>query len=139
MGLDTEMLRKVKFSSWIKMNVKNAKTSILTNGFRTNYFKIYLAQCDRVAQSISPLLYILHAEPFACAIRKKMKIELGYLCYTSILILVNKQELMSFHMLRMPIFASSNEPIVEPFKITEKCGEKTSGAKIHKQKQSEYF
>ena len=54
------------------MNFKNAKTSILTNGFRTNYFKIYLAQCDRVAQSISPLLYIhvLHAEPFTCVIRK---------------------------------------------------------------------
>ena len=46
---------------------------------------------------------------------------------------------MSFHMLRMPIFASSDEPIVETFKITEKFEEKTPGAKLHKQKQSEYF
>ena len=62
----------IKFRSWIKMIFKNAKTCILTNGFRTSYFKI--SRSMRQGCPISPLLYILQAEPLACAIRKNEKI-----------------------------------------------------------------
>ena len=58
----------VKFRSWIEIIFKNAKTSILTNRFRTSYFKISRAM--RQGCPISPLLYILQAEPLACAICK---------------------------------------------------------------------
>ena len=54
------------------MIFKNAKTSILKNGFRTSYFKI--SRSMRQGCPISPLLYILQAEPLACAIRKNEKI-----------------------------------------------------------------
>ena len=62
----------VKFRSWIEMIFKNAKTSILTNGFRTSYFKI--SRSVQQGCPISPLLYILQAEPLACAIRKNESI-----------------------------------------------------------------
>ena len=51
---------------------KNAKASILANGFRSEYFKI--PRSMRQGCPISPLLYILQAEPFACAIRKNENI-----------------------------------------------------------------
>ena len=50
------------------MIFKHAKASILTNGFRVKYFIISRSMRQRCP--ISPLLYILQAEPLACAIGK---------------------------------------------------------------------
>ena len=55
------------------MVFKNAKTSILTNGFRSSYFKI--SRSMRQGCPVSPLLFILQAEPLACAIRKNNNIK----------------------------------------------------------------
>ena len=57
-----------KFISWVNMIFKEAKTSILTNGFRSTYFRI--SRSMRQGCPVSPLLFILQAEPLACAIRK---------------------------------------------------------------------
>ena len=57
-----------KFVSWINMIFKEAKTSILTNGFRSTYFKI--SRSMRQGCHVSPLLFILQAETLACAIRR---------------------------------------------------------------------
>ena len=121
----------IKFRSWIVMIFKNAKTSILTNGFRTNYFKI--SRSMRQGCPISPLLYILQAEPLACAIRKNESIigiplphiypETGKQAEVKIVSYVDDSQ----------FFNCSEESITETFKITEKF-EKASGAKIHKHK-----
>lgn len=55
------------------MIFKHAKTSILTYGFRSPYFKINRSM--RQGCPISPLLFILQAEPLACAIRKNKNIK----------------------------------------------------------------
>ena len=50
------------------MIFKEAKTSILTNGFRSTYFRI--SRSMRQGCPVSPLLSILQAEPLACAVRR---------------------------------------------------------------------
>ena len=62
-----------KFISWIDMVFKNAKTSILTNGYRCSYFNI--SRSMRQGCPVSPLLIILQAEPLACAIRNNNNIK----------------------------------------------------------------
>ena len=56
-----------KFRGWIKMLVKNATTSIKTNGFVSEFFSI--SRSCRQECPVAPLIYILQAEPMACAIR----------------------------------------------------------------------
>ena len=56
-----------KFRGWIQMLVKNATTSINTNGFASNFFSI--SRSCRQGCPVAPLIYILQAEPMACAIR----------------------------------------------------------------------
>ena len=50
----------------------NAKTCILTNGFRSSYFQI--SRSMRQGCPVSPLIYILQAEPLACTIRNNHNI-----------------------------------------------------------------
>ena len=56
-----------KFRGWIQMLVKNATTSIKTNGFVSKFFSI--SRSCRQGCPVAPLIYILQAEPMACAIR----------------------------------------------------------------------
>jgi hypothetical protein len=49
------------------MLVKRAATSIKTNGFVSKYFSI--SRSCRQGCPVAPLIYILQAEPMACAIR----------------------------------------------------------------------
>ena len=77
-----------KFRSLIRMIFRNAKASILTNGFRSKYFEI--SHSMRQDWSIRPLLYILQAEPLACAIRKNENI-IGIPYHIPIQILENKR------------------------------------------------
>ena len=52
---------------WIQMLVKNAITSLKTNGFVSKFFSI--SHSCRQGCPVAPLIYILQAEPMACAIR----------------------------------------------------------------------
>ena len=56
-----------KFRGWIQMLVKNATTSIKTNRFVSKIFSI--SRSCRQECPVAPLIYILQAEPVACAIR----------------------------------------------------------------------
>ena len=60
------------FISWIDMVFKNAKTSILTNGFRSSYFEI--SRSMRQGCSVSPLHFILQAGLLACTVRTNINI-----------------------------------------------------------------
>ena len=120
-----------KFRSWVKMIFKHARTSVLTNGFRTSYFQI--SRSMRQGCPISPLLYILQAEPLACAIRKNENIIGISLPYINPATGKQTEVKVVSYVDDAQFFNSSEESIVETFKITEKF-EKASGAKIHKQK-----
>lgn len=54
-----------RYVSWIDMIFKEAKTSILTNGFRSTYFRI--SRSMRQGCPVSPLLFILQAEVSLCS------------------------------------------------------------------------
>jgi hypothetical protein len=56
-----------KFREWVQMLFKYAQTCIKTNGFVSKYFNI--SRSCRQGCPIAPLVYILQAEPVACAIR----------------------------------------------------------------------
>ena len=120
-----------KFQSWIKMIFKNAKTSIMTNGFRSKYFQI--SRSMRQGCPISPLLYILQAEPFACAIRKNDNIIGIHLPYNDPESGEQATVKLVSYVDDAQFFNSSEESIRETFRIAEKY-EKASGAKIHKTK-----
>ena len=62
-----------KHRGWIQMLVKNVTTSIKTNGFVSKYFSI--SRSCRQGCPVSPLIYILQAEPMACAIRENNDIK----------------------------------------------------------------
>jgi hypothetical protein len=49
------------------MLFKNAKTCIKTNGFISKF--VSLSRSARQGCPVAPILYILQAEPMACAIR----------------------------------------------------------------------
>ena len=57
---------------WIQMIYKNAKTCLLTNGYRSSYF--HISRSMRQGCPVSPLIYILQAEPLACSIRRNRDI-----------------------------------------------------------------
>ena len=62
-----------KFREWVQMLFKYAQTCIKTNGFVSKYFNISRS-CRQVCP-IAPLVYILQAEPVACAIRGNSEIQ----------------------------------------------------------------
>ena len=61
-----------KFIQWSQMVYKNAKTCMLTNGYRS----CYCSKSRSIRQDchVSPLIFILQAEPLACAIRKNKNV-----------------------------------------------------------------
>ena len=61
------------FINWLKIMYKNAKSSIITNGFQSEYFKI--TRGIRQGDSLSALLYIIQMEPLAEKIRKIQSIK----------------------------------------------------------------
>ena len=56
-----------KFCRWIQMLFKNAKTCIKTHGFISKFFS--LTRSARQGCLVALVLYILQAEPMACAIK----------------------------------------------------------------------
>ena len=62
-----------QFREWVQMLFKYAHTCIKTNGFVSKYF--YISRSCRKGYPITPLVYILKAEPVACAIRGGSEIQ----------------------------------------------------------------
>ena len=52
-----------RFISWLQTLYSNAKCSILTNGFQSEYF--HISRGIRQGDSLSALLFIIQTEPFA--------------------------------------------------------------------------
>ena len=62
-----------KFLGWLKTLYKNSKSSILTNGYQSEYFEI--TRGIRQGDSLSALLYIIQMEHLAEKIRQMNSIE----------------------------------------------------------------
>ena len=123
-----------KFIGWIQMIYKNAKTCLLTNGFRSSYFRI--SRSMRQGCPVSPLIYILQAEPLACTIRNNHNI-VGFPLPnpdTDETAVVK----LSAYVDDSQFFNSTENSIKESFKIFDKF-EKASGAKIHKTKTTAMY
>ena len=119
-----------KFIAWVDMIFKEAKTSILTNGFRSSYFKI--SRSMRQGCPVSPLLFVLQAEPLACAIRKSTLIR-GIPLPVSNPETHNSEVKINGYVDDTQLFVSTEDSLVECFSIL-KCFEKSSGAKVNKNK-----
>lgn len=120
-----------KFRKWIQMIFKNAQTCLLTNGFQSRYFKI--SRSMRQGCPVSPLIYIIQAEPLACAIRGNNKI-IGFpLPYKDPDSNKNAEVKLISFVDDTQVFNSTDESICECFK-TIKTHEKASGSIIHKDK-----
>ena len=120
-----------KFRNWIQMIFKSAKTCIFTNGFRSRYFKI--SRSMRQACPVSPLLYIIQAEPLACAIRGNDKI-IGFpLPYTYPDNDKPAEAKMVSYVDDAQVFNSTEQSVVECFSVIKQF-ENSSGAIIHKGK-----
>ena len=123
-----------KFIGWIQMIYKNAKTCLLTNGYRSSYFRI--SRSMRQGCPVSPLIYILQAEPLACTIRNNHNI-VGFPLPnpdTDETAVVK----LSAYVDDSQFFNSTENSIKESFKIFYKF-EKASGAKIHKTKTTAMY
>ena len=113
------------------MVFKKAKTSILTNGYRSTYFKI--SRSMRQGCPVSPLLFVLQAEPLACAIIRSTLIR-------GIPLPVNNHETQNPPEVKIngyvddtQLFVSTEASLVECFNILKRF-EKSSGAKVNKNK-----
>ena len=113
------------------MIYKNAKTCLLTNGYRSCYFPI--SRSMRQGCPVSPLIFILQAEPLACAIRKNRNI-IGFPLPRSkddnrdpVQVKINA------YVDDAQLFNSTENSIKESFELFERY-ERASGAKIHKTK-----
>ena len=113
-----------KFRLWMKMLTNKAKTCILTNGFMSKYFPI--SRSTRQGCPISPLIYIIQAEPLACAIR-------GNLCIKGLTLPENKEAKINMFADDTQLFNRTENSIKESVLILKKY-EKASGAKINNKK-----
>ena len=114
------------------MPLKEAKTCILTNGFRNTYFLV--TRSMRQGCHIGPLIDILQAEPVACAIRQNRNI-IG-LPLPRISLVQCKRDEIKWNAIvdDTQLFNSKEESIKEYFKTISKY-EKASGASIQNIKE----
>ena len=113
------------------MVFKKAKTSILTYGYRSTYFKI--SRSMRQGCPVSPLLFVLQAEPLACAIRRNTLIR-GIPLPVSNHETQNPPEVkINGYVDDTQLFVSTEASLVECFNILKRF-EKSSGAKVNKNK-----
>ena len=111
------------------MLLKSAKTCIKTNGYVSKYFSI--SRSARQGCPIAPFLYILQAEPLACAIRAEKEIqgiilpgeENGELIETKLNMFADDTQL----------FNKNESSVRKSFEILDKY-EKASGSKINYEK-----
>ena len=114
-----------KVRNWIQMIFNNAKTCIFTNGIRSRSM--------RQGCPFSPLLYIIKAEPLACAIRGNDKI-IGFPSpYTYPDNDKPAEAKMVSYVDDVQVFNSTEQSIVECFSLIKQL-EKSSGAIVHKGK-----
>ncbi|MCG8113315.1 MAG: reverse transcriptase family protein, partial [Candidatus Thiodiazotropha taylori] len=121
----------VKFRTWVNMIFKHAKTSILTNGFRSSYFQI--SRSMRQGCPVSPLLFILQAEPLACAIRNNPNIRGIPLPLSGRISNERVETKINGYVDDGQLFVSTEESIIQCFK-TLITYENASGAKVNKNK-----
>ena len=125
-----------KFLQWIHMVYKNAKTCLLTNGYRSCYFPI--SRSMRQGCSVSPLIFILQAEPLACAIRKNKNI-IGFPLPNAEHNNNEDTEVkINAYVDDAQLFNSSENSIKESFKMLNRY-KNASGAKIHKTKTTALY
>ena len=62
-----------RFITWVKLMYKNMKSSVLTNGYPSEYFTI--SRGIRQGDSLSALLYVIQAEPLSQCLRQSNAIE----------------------------------------------------------------
>ena len=105
-----------KFINWVHMIFKQAKTSILTNGFRNSYFKI--SRSMRQGCPVSPLLFILQIEPLACAIRNNPNIKGIPMAYTDPETHVRVETKINGYVDDGQLFVTSEGSITECFKTS---------------------
>ena len=113
------------FCNWILMLYKRGESSVLTNGFLSNFFGI--TRSMRQGCPIAAYLYILQAEPMALAIRKSTNI-----CGIRLPV-VEEQRLearISMFADDTQLFHSTEKSIKEGFDILETYCQ-ASGAKIN--------
>ena len=111
------------------MLFKNACTCIKTNGFISKYFSI--SRSCRQGCPIAPLLYILQAEPMACAIREDNQIKginlpgnvEGEMVETKLCMFADDTQL----------FNKNDESVKKSFEILETY-EKASGSRVNYKK-----
>ena len=113
------------------MVFKNAKTSILTNGFRSSYFKI--SRSMRQGCPVSPLLFILQAEPLACAVRNNSNIKGIPLPLPYPDAHEKPEAKVNAYVDDSQFFVWTEDSIVECFRVLNSF-EKSSGAKVNKSK-----
>ena len=113
------------------MVFKSAKTSILTNGYRSSYFSI--SRSMRQGCPVSPLLFILQAEPLACAIRKNTSIKGISLPVPDPQENEITEVKINAYVDDSQFFVTSEDSILECFKVLDSF-EKSSGAKVNKTK-----
>ena len=120
-----------KFINWVHMIFKQAKTSILTNGFRSSYFKI--SRSMRQGCPVSPLLFILQIEPLACAIRNNLNIKGIPMPFTDPETHVRVETKINGYVDDGQLFVTSEGSITECFKTLDMF-ENASGARVNKNK-----
>ena len=107
-----------KFIGWINMIYKNAKTCMLTNGFRSMYFPI--SRSMHQGCPISQFIYIIQVEPLACAIRNKETI-IGFpLPVNNTYSRETKSVKFNAYVDDSQIFNQTEDSIRETFKLTSK-------------------
>ena len=125
-----------KIIQWIHMVYKNAKTCLLTNGYRSCYFPI--SRSMRQGCPVSPLIFILQAEPLACAKRKNKNI-IGFPMPNAEHNNNEETEVkINAYVDDAQLFNSSENSIKESFKMLDRY-ENASRAKIHKTKTTALY
>ena len=114
------------------MLFKNAKTCIKTNGFISKFFS--LSRSARQGCLVAQLLYILQAEPMACAIRETYKIK-GIKMSGSENVLESN---ICMYADDTQLFNRNEESVEQTFKVLVKY-EKASGSKINYEKTKGLF
>ena len=116
-----------KFCGWTQMLFKNAKTCIKTHRFISTFFS--LTRSARQRCLVAMVLYILQAEPMACAIKgtdeiKRIQMsESGNVLESKICMIADDTQL----------FNKNEGSVEEAFKVLVKY-EKASGSKINYEK-----
>ena len=111
------------FISWVNLFYASPQSAVKFNGHMTSFFD--LSRGVRQVSPFSPLLYVLYAEVFACAIRANPRISGLYLpgCSAS-------KPVISLYADDISLVVTTDDSIVEVFRTCAVI-EKGSGSKLN--------